>query len=191
MKNERIERLEKLNKRLEGLEAGLEAKIGSAESLAQDLDKKSAERHRRLEGLVRKAESRPKSPEGPAVPHAESPFAAAAATPGAAVPSGGPDERMKEYFEKILSGSLESMGEKLSSRLVDMLKDIQVSSGHVREAKMHQLRQVAEEENIDLSALFKHVEVESNLGHGTEIEEEETKGISDTLEKLRKLREGG
>lgn len=96
-------------------------------------------------------------------------------------------EDFKGYIEKLLQGSLETIGDKVSDRIMSMLKELKSLAGTDREAKIQQIRETAASEMADLSALFKHEEIQSNLGE-LGIEEKESKGINSSLEKLREMR---
>lgn len=99
-------------------------------------------------------------------------------------------EDFKGYIEKLLQGSVEAVGDKVSNKIAAMLKDLRSLSGAAREAKIQQIQDAAISESVDLSSLFKHEQenVQSNLGE-LGVEEKESKGIDSSIEKLRKMRE--
>ncbi|MBF0494126.1 MAG: hypothetical protein HQL28_03225 [Candidatus Omnitrophica bacterium] len=96
-------------------------------------------------------------------------------------------EDFKTYIEKLLQGSLEAVSDKISDRMVKMLGELKGLAGTAREAKIREIKEAADFENVDLSKLYMHQEVQSNLSD-VGVEEKESKGIDSSLEKLRKLR---
>lgn len=106
--------------------------------------------------------------------------------PGTPAPGMSPDD-FKAFIEKILQGSLEAAGDKISDRLAGMIRELKVLTGPEREAKIQQIKEAADSDMVDLSKLYMHEEVQSNLGE-VGVEEKESKGIESSLEKLRELR---
>ncbi|MBF0477934.1 MAG: hypothetical protein HQL26_00460 [Candidatus Omnitrophica bacterium] len=96
-------------------------------------------------------------------------------------------EDFKTHMGSILQGSLEAATDKISNRIQGMLKELRGLSGPARDAKYREIQQVAEYEMIDISQLYKHEEVQSNLGE-IGVAETETKSIDANLERLRKMR---
>ncbi|MBF0571437.1 MAG: hypothetical protein HQL12_06145 [Candidatus Omnitrophica bacterium] len=96
-------------------------------------------------------------------------------------------EEFKTHMGAILQGSLDAVSEKLSDKIAGMLKELKGLSGPAREYKLQELKEAAEFESIDLSKLYVHQEVQSNL-EDIGVEEKESKGIDSTLEKLRRLK---
>lgn len=113
---------------------------------------------------------------------------------GAPVPkgeSGGAQLSMEDFsrrLEKLIRGSMEHLEGRLSERILKMLKDLKSAPGEEREYKIRKIREAAGDESVDLSSLFVHEEVESNIGE-IGIEEKESKGIDKSLKKLRGLKE--
>ncbi|MBF0521926.1 MAG: hypothetical protein HQL24_02600 [Candidatus Omnitrophica bacterium] len=91
-------------------------------------------------------------------------------------------------LEKLLQGSLDALGDKISDRLMGMLKELKSLPIEVRATRIHEIKQAADAELVDLSALYKHQEVESNIEE-VGVDEKEAKGIDKNLERLRKLRQ--
>jgi hypothetical protein len=91
-------------------------------------------------------------------------------------------------LEKLIEGSMEHLEGRLSERILNMLKDIKASAGAEREYKIRKIREAADDEFVDLSSLFVHDKVESNIGE-IGIEEKESKGIDKSLRKLRSMKE--
>jgi hypothetical protein len=114
-----------------------------------------------------------------------------------AVPAGGhegavlgPNISLDDFrglVEKILQGSLESVGDKISARIVNMIRGLKGLGEQEREARIREIKEAADSQMVDLSSLYAHKEVESNLDE-IGVEEKESKGIESSLEKLRKLR---
>ncbi len=129
----------------------------------------------------------PAAPVVPVVPAA--PLAPAApVTVGQNQPTG---EDYKASIEKLLQGSIDALGDKLSDKILGMLKDLRTMSGPVREAKMSEIWSTAQSEHVDLAGMFLHEKVESNLGsEGLKIEEKKTQGIGSILDKLKKMKGG-
>lgn len=90
-------------------------------------------------------------------------------------------------LEKLLQGSLDALGDKISDKIANLLKELKTTSGPVREAKMREIQEAAEEDQVDLSKLFLFEKVESNI-ETLGIQEQETKGVGNILDKLRKLK---
>lgn len=100
-------------------------------------------------------------------------------------------EDYKASIEKLLQGSIDALGDKLSDKIVGMLKELKTMAGPVREAKISEIWNAAQSEHVDLAAMFLHEKVESNLGaDGLKIEEKKTQGIGSILDKLKKLKGG-
>ena len=107
-----------------------------------------------------------------------------------AVPfSGMSQDDFKGFIEKILQGSLEAVGDKISDRIMNMLRELKGLAGAEREAKIQQIKEAAESDMVDLSSLYIHEKMQSNLSD-VGVEEKESKGIESSLEKLRNLRSG-
>ncbi|MBF0384238.1 MAG: hypothetical protein HQL27_00050 [Candidatus Omnitrophica bacterium] len=92
-------------------------------------------------------------------------------------------------LEKLLQGSLDALGNKISDKLMGMLRELKSLPADVRYSRMQEIKQAADAELVDLSALYKYNEVQSNIEE-VGVEEKETKGIDKNLERLRKLRQG-
>lgn len=95
-------------------------------------------------------------------------------------------EDFKALLEKLLQGSLDGIGDKISQRILDKLNDLKGLTGASREAKIQEIKQAADAEMVDLSKLFGE-KIESNI-EDIGVEEKETKGISKSLERLRKMK---
>ncbi|MBF0511161.1 MAG: hypothetical protein HQL13_02410 [Candidatus Omnitrophica bacterium] len=126
------------------------------------------------------------------------PPAAGVVTPSAMPPLGQAKEQLpaqagmtldefKTHMSAILQGSLDAVTEKLSDKIAGMLKELKTLSGPAREIKLRELKEAAEFESVDLSSLYVHEKVQSNL-EDVGVEEKESKGIDSTLEKLRRLK---
>ncbi|MBF0484778.1 MAG: hypothetical protein HQL25_08760 [Candidatus Omnitrophica bacterium] len=96
-------------------------------------------------------------------------------------------EDFKTHMGSILQGSLEAATDKISNRIQGMLKELKNLSGPAREAKYREIQQAAEFEMVDISMLYKHEQVQSNLGE-IGVDEKESKSIDANLERLRKMR---
>lgn len=104
-------------------------------------------------------------------------------------PTSAAGDDYKVAIEKLLQGSIETLGNKLSDKILGMLKDLKTISGPMREAKLMEIRDTARSEDVDLAGLFLHEKVESNLGaEGVNVEEKKTKGIGSILDKLKKMK---
>lgn len=161
------------------------------ESLLGELLREADEVNSRVHQAKSEAASielEPKQARAPAEkeePKSEPPAAAAAAIPTPAVPV---DENFKGDIEKLLQGSMDHLEDRLSQRILNMLKDLKVASGPARETKFREVREAVSNESVDLSGLFKHEKIESNIGD-IGIEEKESQGIQSSLERLRKMRQ--
>jgi hypothetical protein len=91
-------------------------------------------------------------------------------------------------MEKLLQGTLDVLGDKISDRLMAMLKDLKSIPVEMRATRIHEVKQAADAELIDLSGLYKHENVQSNI-EDVGVTETEAKGIDKNLEKLRQLRQ--
>jgi hypothetical protein len=92
-------------------------------------------------------------------------------------------------IEKLLQGSIDALGDKLSERIVGMLRELKTMAGPMREAKISEIWNAAQSEHVDLAGLFLHEKVESNLGaDGLKVEETKGKGIGSILDKLKKMK---
>ena len=99
-----------------------------------------------------------------------------------------PGEEFKEVLERLLQGSLDQLGDKISQKILNKLKDLKGVSGPVKESKIRELKELADSEMLDLSKLFSE-KVKSNI-RDIGVKEKETKGIDESLKKLREMREG-
>jgi len=97
-------------------------------------------------------------------------------------------EEFKESLERLLQGSLEQLGDKISQKILNKLKDLKGLSGPVKESKIRELKELADSEMLDFSKLFSE-KVKSNI-RDIGVKEKETKGIDESLKKLREMREG-
>jgi len=136
--------------------------------------------------LVQKRVAKVKAPQGPTPNIAVTTTTTEAV--GQAAPATG-EQVSADQIEKLLAGSLESMGDKLSEKLMKMMKDMQATAGPMRAVKMKEFQAAADEEMIDLSSLYSHTEVKSNIAE-VGVDEKQTKGVDSALEKLRKMRKG-
>lgn len=96
-------------------------------------------------------------------------------------------EDFKIFIERILQGSLEAAGEKLSGKIMNMIGELKGLAGTERDAKLRQIKEAADTNPIDLSTLYTHEAVKSNLGE-VGLEEKESKGFESSLDKLRQMR---
>ena len=122
------------------------------------------------------------------------PVAQTTPTPAQPVPvqaSAGLGEDYKASIEKLLQGSIDSLGDKLSEKILGLLKELKTMGGPMREYKMSELQHAAQSEHVDLASLFLHEKVESNLGsEGLKVEETKGTGIGSILDKLKKMKGG-
>ena len=91
-------------------------------------------------------------------------------------------------MEKLLQGTLDVLGDKISDRLMAMLKDLKSLPVDMRASRIQEVKQAADAELIDLSGLYKHEHVQSNI-EDVGVTETESKSIDKNLEKLRQLRQ--
>jgi len=91
-------------------------------------------------------------------------------------------------MEKLLQGTLDVLGDKISDRLMAMLKDLKSLPVEMRATRIQEVKQAADAELIDLSGLYKHENIQSNLDD-VGVTETESKGIDKNLEKLRQMRQ--
>jgi hypothetical protein len=96
-------------------------------------------------------------------------------------------EDFKVFVERVLQGSLEAAEDKLSEKILSMIRKLKGLAGTEREAKIQEIKDAAESDIVDLSKLYTYEEVQSNLGE-VGVEEKESRGIESSLDKLRKLR---
>ncbi|MBF0533016.1 MAG: hypothetical protein HQL23_07990 [Candidatus Omnitrophica bacterium] len=90
-------------------------------------------------------------------------------------------------LEKLLQGLLDALGDKFSDRLMGLMPELKSLPVEMRGLRLHEIKQAADAELVDLSALYKYQEVQSNIDQ-VGVDEKETKGIDKNLEKLRKMR---
>lgn len=100
------------------------------------------------------------------------------------------DINFKGDLEKLLQGSMDHLEDRLSQRILNMLKELKVASGPAREMKFREVQEAVSSESVDLSSLFKHEKIESNIAD-IGIEEKESQSIQSNLERLKKMRQGG
>ena len=100
-----------------------------------------------------------------------------------------PEDDFSAHLEKLLEGSLEHLGDRISQDIFNMLKELKQTTGVAREAKIKELKEVAGPELVDLSRLFLRGKLESNIGE-MRVEEQEAEGIDKSLEKLREMKGG-
>lgn len=93
-----------------------------------------------------------------------------------------------EQLEKLLQGSLDAFGDKISEKMLCMMKEIKATTGPVKNEKIKELRIAAANELVDLSSLYAHQKIESNLDE-VGVNEKEAKGIDKSLEKLKQIRQ--
>ena len=96
-----------------------------------------------------------------------------------------------EYFsrqlEKLLQVSMGDLEKRLSQNIVSLLKELPGSAGPDREVKIKAIQEAVISEAVDLSKLFSHDQLKSNINE-TGIDESESKGINESLKKLRRMR---
>ncbi len=90
-------------------------------------------------------------------------------------------------FEKVLQGSLDALGDKLSDKLLNMMNELKSMVGPKRTGMMKKIKAAADFELVDLSNLFAHDEIKSNIQE-IGIDEKEAKGIDKSLEKLQQMK---
>lgn len=93
------------------------------------------------------------------------------------------DQIKKEDLQSIV----DALGNKISDKLMNMIKELDGLPAPMKNAKLKEIQNLAETEQIDLSNLYKHIDIKSNIGD-VGIDEREVKGIDKNLEKLRELR---
>lgn len=98
-------------------------------------------------------------------------------------------EEFSAQSEKLLQSSIENLEERLSQRILNMLKELKDTTGPVRQAKLKELKEAVKSEEADLSALFAHERIESNIDE-LGVEETELQGIEKSLSRIRRMREG-
>jgi len=98
-----------------------------------------------------------------------------------------PDVDMNAQLEKLLQGSLDALGDKLSDKMLNMMSELKTLSGPMRTVKMREIKETADAELVDLSSLFAHQEVQSNI-EDVGVDEQEVKGMDSSLDKLRAMR---
>ena len=91
-------------------------------------------------------------------------------------------------MEKLLQGTLDVLGDKISDRLMGMLKELKSIPVEMRASRIQEVKQAADAELVDLSGLYKHEHVQSNI-EDVGVTETESKGIDKNLEKLRQMRQ--
>ena len=99
-----------------------------------------------------------------------------------------PEADFKRLLEELLQGSMKHLEDRLSQKILNMLKGLRTVAGPEREAKIREIKEAVNAELIDLSRLFIHEEVESNREE-IGVEEKESKGIDKSLKRLRRMRE--
>lgn len=162
---------------------------GKLQALESELDKWLEEMCSANVELRERLKAKPQAFGSDQTAHAEVPPATLTLPSAAFAPSLSDDYKVS--IEKLLQGSMEALGDKLSDKILGMLKELKTMAGPMREAKMMEIHNMAQAEHVDLAALFLHEKVESNLGKdGLKIEEKKTKGIGSILDKLKKLKGG-
>ena len=107
--------------------------------------------------------------------------------PSPAQPPAATADDYKASIEKLLQGSLDVLGDRLSDRIMSMLKELKTMGGPMREAKMTEIRDAAQSEHVDLAKLFLYEKVESNPGtEGLKVEEKKGGGDSPDLDRLKR-----
>ena len=96
---------------------------------------------------------------------------------------------LEEQMLKMLQGTLDKFENKFSDRLMDMIKKMP-ATGAARDQQIREIKQVAIDENVDLSLLFSSDDIKSNID-SVGIKEKETKSVDSSLDKLKKMRGGG
>lgn len=93
-----------------------------------------------------------------------------------------------EQLEKLLQGSLGALEDKISKKMLGMMKEIKMMTGSVKNEKIKELQAVATNEFVDFSSLHTYQKIESNLDE-VGADEKEAKGFDENLEKLKKIRQ--
>lgn len=93
-----------------------------------------------------------------------------------------------EQLEKLLQGSLGALEDKISKKMLGMMKEIKMMTGSVKNEKIKELQTVATNEFVDFSSLHTYQKIESNLDE-VGADEKEAKGFDENLEKLKKIRQ--
>ncbi len=96
-------------------------------------------------------------------------------------------ENFEKNLEKLLQGSLDALGDKISDKILNMLKELKGMAGPGRDIKVKEIKAAADSQLVDLSSLFMHEKVESNIEE-IGVDEKEAKGVDKSLEKLRQMR---
>ena len=95
------------------------------------------------------------------------------------------EQDFERMLEKVLQGSMQSLGNKISQKILDKLKDLKSASYEVRKIKIRELKELVDSEQVDLSQLFRE-KIKSNIDD-IGVEEQEVRGIDKSLEKLRRM----
>lgn len=106
------------------------------------------------------------------------------------VSTGESTEQLKEALQGSIENSIENMGERLEQRIVDLLKDSKDLMGTAGMVVQGQGKGTVDDAIIDLSNMFMHDQIESNI-EDAGVEEVQSKTIDSSLEKLRRMRGGG
>jgi len=96
-------------------------------------------------------------------------------------------EDFSRQLEKLLQVSMGDLEQRLSQNIVSLLKELPGSAGPDREVKLKAIQEAVISEAVDLSKLFSHDQLKSNINE-TGIDESESKGINESLKKLRRMR---
>lgn len=99
-------------------------------------------------------------------------------------------EDFGKQMEKLLQGSLDALGDKISDKILNMMKELKTMSGPMRAQKISEIKAAADSELVDLSSLFAFDTVESNIEE-VGVDEKEVKGIDKSLERLRQMKQRG
>ena len=97
------------------------------------------------------------------------------------------EDEFRARLEKLLEGSLENLGDKISQKIANQLKDLKGLVGVDRDVKIRQIQQSGDYESLDFGTIFQD-KIESNIDE-IGVEEQEAKGVDKSLEKLRKMKE--
>jgi len=101
-------------------------------------------------------------------------------------PQGVPED-IGSQMEQLLQGSLDTLGDKISDKLVKKMEELKPLSGRIKIEKMKEIKNLADEELVDLSSLFLNAEVESNI-EDVGVDEQEATSIDKNLKKLSEMR---
>jgi len=160
---------------------GFLKKMDSCKEAQNELDRALASMEGQLDAYIQTVEAVHSRLNAPAPQAAIDASGTVAAKPNLS------EEDFKARLERLLEGSLENLGDKISQKIVNQIKDLKGLVGPDRDTKIRQIKEYADYESVDFSAVFQD-KIESNIDE-IGVEEQEAKGVDKSLEKLRKMKE--